>query len=268
MLACNETVADALAKRGAPALFRVHEDPDPEKLEALRPLLNALGLGAESRGDLTDPFVLQALLERAQNHRASKLVAYLVLRAMAQARYSEELQPHYGLGFKAYCHFTSPIRRYPDLIVHRSLAAALWGGPGAPEGLSELASHCSRTERASDQAEREVLAWYQIAFLADRLGDEFQAMILGFTRFGARIELLDHLIEGVCPFHAMASDYMTVDRDGLAARGRYSGAVLKVGDLVEAKLVRVDRLAGEAQFALDELPPGREAGRGKKRRRC
>lgn len=262
MLAANEAVARELERRQAPCLYRVHEPPNAEKLEALRPLLNALGLGAASRGDLTDPFALQRLLEASQGHRAAKLVAYLVLRAMAQARYSPDLMPHYGLGFQAYCHFTSPIRRYPDLLVHRSLGAEVFGGAGLAGDLEAAAAHCSRTERTSDLAEREVLAWYQMAFLAARLGETFDAMVLGFSRFGVRVELVDHLIEGVCPFQVMAQDYITVDRDGLGARGRYSGAVLKVGEMLPVRLVRVDRLAGEAHFVPEDWPGEGRSGRG------
>ncbi len=263
MLAANETVALELARREAPALFRIHDDPAPEKLEALRPLLNALGLGASSRGDLTDPFALQRLLKATEGHRAAKLVAYLVLRSMAQARYSAVLQKHYGLGFEAYTHFTSPIRRYPDLVVHRCLAAALWGDGLPQASLEETAAHCSRTERQADLAEREVLSWYQMAFLAERLGETFDAMILGFTKFGARVELLDHLIAGMCPFHAMENDYITVSSDGLSAKGRRSGAVLRVGDLLRVTLARVDRLAGEAHFVPEGWPPEEgKVGRG------
>ncbi len=254
MLAANETVARELVRRDVPALFRVHDDPNPLKLEALRPLLNALGLGAASRGDLSDPFALQKLLQATEGHKASKLVAYLVLRAMAQARYSAVQSRHYGLGFEAYTHFTSPIRRYPDLVVHRCLAAALGTEEGPPPDLEKIAEQCSRTERVADLAEREVMSWYQMAFLAGHLGDTFEAMVLGFTKFGARVELVDHLIEGMCPFHAMENDYITVNADGLAAKGRYSGAVMRVGDLLRVILARVDRLAGEAQFVPEGWP--------------
>ncbi len=262
MLLCNRTVAEACVQRGVPILYRVHDEPDAEKLEALRPLLNALGLGSALRGDLSDPFTLQRVLDRAQGHRAAKLVAYLILRAMAQARYGPDPSPHFGLGFEYYCHFTSPIRRYPDLVVHRNLHASLSGGRVPPSDLHEAAAHCSLTERTSDQAEREVSAWYQMAFLADRLGEGFEAVILGFTRFGARVELVDHLIEGICPFNAMEGDFMTLSRDGLSAHGRRSGAALKVGDLIRVRLIRVDRLMGEAHFVPEGMPEGRARGRG------
>ena len=174
MILCNEVVAQDLVRTGAPGLFRVHEEPTLRKLEELRPLLNALGLGEASRGDLSNPFVLQKVLKAAEGHRASKLVAYLILRAMNQARYSPAPSPHYGLGLQRYCHFTSPIRRYPDLVAHRSLKSAAFGKAGDGEDLEALAAHCSRTERESEQAEREVVIWCQMAFLAGEVGRDIR----------------------------------------------------------------------------------------------
>lgn len=260
MLAANVRMAREAARRRLPALYRVHDPPDPEKLEALRPLLNALGLGSATRGDLTDPFVLQEVLRRSAGHRAAKLVSYLLLRAMAQARYHSAPRLHYGLGFPCYAHFTSPIRRYPDLTVHRAL---LEGGGSGGKGLDSLADHCSQTERTADQAEREVVAWYQVSFLARRLGETFDAVILGFNRGGIRVELTDHLIEGFCPFALLEGEGFTVDRDRLSARSR-GGFTLKVGDAVSARLVRVDRLLGEAHFTLENLPRP-PAGKGRRR---
>lgn len=130
-------------------------------------------------------------------------------------------------------------------------------------GLEALASHCSLTERASDQAEREVVAWYQMAFLSGKLGEVFEALVLGFSRFGIKVELADHLIDGICPFHAISDDRFTVDREGTALRGRYSGAVLTVGTMLSVRLVRVDRLTGEAHFVPEGWPP---VARGRRRR--
>ena len=259
MILCNEVVAQDLVRTGAPGLFRVHEEPTLRKLEELRPLLNALGLGEASRGDLSNPFVLQKVLKAAEGHRASKLVAYLILRAMNQARYSPAPSPHYGLGLQRYCHFTSPIRRYPDLVAHRSLKSAAFGKAGDGEDLEALAAHCSRTERESEQAEREVVIWCQMAFLAERLGETFDALILGFSRFGIRVELIEHLIEGTCPFGALDGDYWTVARDGLSAGSRSGGKILRVGEAARVRLVRVDRLMLEAQFALE--PSGASVSR-------
>lgn len=320
MILCNEAVASALVAAEIPTIFRVHEEPDAEKLETLRPVLNTLGLGEASRGDMTDPFVLQRILEKAQGKRFEKLVSYLILRGMMQARYSAEVLPHYGLGLETYLHFTSPIRRYPDLVAHRSLDQMLGAGsrepadgrPGTPVpghrsagvdghgkamrgatgflpdtdtpsrrhadkgpspsplaasssgGLDAIASHCSLTERAADQAEREVVAWYQMSFLGGKLGDVFDALVLGYSRFGIKVELVDHLIEGICPFHAIQDDRFTVDREGTTLRGRYSGAVLKVGTILPVRLVRVDRLTGEAHFVPEGWPP---ISGGRRRRR-
>lgn len=262
MLLANTAVAQALYSAGTPTLYRIHEEPDEEKLEALRPLLNSLGLGAVASGVLADPFRLQKVLEKASGHRAEKLVSYLVLRSMMQARYSPVSVGHFGLALERYCHFTSPIRRYPDLIVHRSLAG-LVSGRGAPERDLEAAGlHCSSKERVSESAEREVVAWFQNAYLSTRLGESFEALVLGFTRFGIRVELLDNLVEGICPFFMIEQDHIRVTRDGLQARGRYSGAVLKVGEILPVTLVRVDLLAGEPQFTPDAWP-----GRGRSSRK-
>jgi len=259
MLLANTAVAETLADAGTPCLYRVHDEPDPERLEPLRPLLNSLGLGEASRGDLSQPAVLRRVLNKARGHRAEKLVSYLILRGMAQARYSDGLAGHFGLALERYTHFTSPIRRYPDLLVHRALAGQLGLGAVPRTDWRRAGDHCSETERLSDEAEREVLLWLQMAWLSRRLGDTFEAVVLGFTRGTVRVELVDHLVEGVCPFRLVEEDRIRVDADGLTARGLYSGAALKVGDRLKVRLVRVDQPALEAQFVPEEWP-GSSAG--------
>jgi len=270
MLLANTAVAEALAAAGSPCLYRVHDEPDPERLEPLRPLLNSLGLGEASRGDLAEPAVLRRVLAKARGHRAEKLVSYLILRGMAQARYSAELGGHFGLALERYTHFTSPIRRYPDLLVHRALAGLLGLAPVPRTDWRRAGDHCSETERLSDEAEREVLLWLQMAWLSGRLGDTFEAVVLGFTRGTIRVELVDHLVEGVCPFRLVEEDRIRVDADGLKARGLYSGAVLKVGDTLPVRLVRVDQPALEAQFVPESWPGSatgtRRRGPGRRRR--
>ncbi len=271
MLLCNTAVALTLEAGHAACLYRVHEPPDPKRLEPIRPLLCALGLGEAGRGDMADPFTLQKILEKAKGHKAEKLVAYLLLRGMMQARYSLKNSGHYGLALESYCHFTSPIRRYPDLAVHRSLAALLgFERPSATMAGEAVALHCSAMERQADEAEREVERWYQLAFLARRLGETFEAIVLGFGRAGIRVELVDHLVEGLCPFNMIDDDRIRVDRDGLTARGLYSGAKLHVGETLAVRLVRVDSTSFEAHFVPEGWPGAmtqrRAAGHQRRRR--
>lgn len=266
MLLANTAAAQRLDAEKAPALYRVHEVPDPKRLEALRPLLVALGLGDAARGDLADPEILQQVLARARGHRAEKLVSYLILRGMAQARYSADLGGHFGLGLEHYTHFTSPIRRYPDLLVHRALAATLGAGPVPRTDWRAAAAHCSETERLADEAERETLRWLQLAWLSRRVGDEFEGVILGFGKGVARVELVEHLIEAVCPFRLVEDDRLRVDPDGMRVRGIYSGAVLRVGDRLPVRLVRVDPTLLEAHVVPEPWPPQGTSVRRKRRR--
>ena len=167
-----------------------------------------------------------------------------------RAKYSEEEAGHFGLALTRYCHFTSPIRRYPDLVVHRAVKEALAGADQRDRDLAAIAAHASETERLADEAERETVEWITLIYLKKRLGDDFSAMITGFTKFGVRIELTEELIEGICPFSFMEGDHFVVDKSGFWARGKYTSRTLKVGQIVSVKLAKIDLFNREAQFAM------------------
>lgn len=250
MLLGNCRVAQYLEKRKAPFIHRIHEEPDSEKFQSILPLLNNLGIGSSAKGAKNLSKLIIGVLEKAKGKSYERLVSYRVLRTMMRARYSEIAGSHFGLALRSYCHFTSPIRRYPDLIVHRALKSVLKGVPCGSGEFPEIAAHSSETERLADEAEREALEWLTLIYLKEKLGDDFQAMITGFTKFGVRIELVEELIEGICPFSFLEYDHFIVDKNGFSARGKYTSKLLKVGQVVGAKLVKTDLFNKEAQFKI------------------
>jgi len=250
MLLANAETAEFLRRKKQPFIYRVHEEPDEEKMKAILPLLNSLSIGASFKPRGTTSAVLGRAIEAAKGKPFERLVSYQILRAMMRARYSEQEGSHYGLALDRYCHFTSPIRRYPDLVVHRSVKAALCGTTLRNGDLSEIAARSTESERLADEAEREAVGWMTLIYLQKKLGEDFRAMITGFTKFGVKIELMEELIEGVCPFSFMEGDEYTIDRSGFSAKGRYTSRTFRVGQAVTVKLAKVDLFNREAQFAL------------------
>lgn len=250
MLLANASAAEFLKKKKRRFIYRIHEEPDEEKLKSILPLLNNLSLGASFGRKAGTVEILRRAILAAKGKPFERLVSYQVLRAMMRARYSEEEAGHYGLALTRYCHFTSPIRRYPDLVVHRAVKEALAGTAQRDRDLAAIAAHSSETERLADEAEREAVEWITLIYLKKRLGDDFSAMITGFTKFGVRIELTEELIEGVCPFSFMEGDHFVVDKSGFWARGKYTSRTLKVGQIVSVKLAKIDLFNREAQFAM------------------
>lgn len=250
MLLANASAAEFLKKKKRRFIYRIHEEPDEEKLKSILPLLNNLSLGASFGKKAGSAEILRRAIRAAKGKPFERLVSYQVLRAMMRARYSEEEAGHYGLALSRYCHFTSPIRRYPDLVVHRAVKEAIAGADQRDRDLAAIAAHASGTERLADEAERETVEWITLIYLKRRLGDDFSAMITGFTKFGVRIELTDELIEGICPFSFMEGDHFVVDKSGFWARGKYTSRTLKVGQIVSVKLAKIDLFNREAQFAM------------------
>ncbi len=281
MLAANEAVAKKLHFARHPAIYRVHDRPDPDRLVDLREVLESFGY--ELKGDLEEvpPSAFQRLLAEIEGKPEERLLHDLLLRAQRKALYSEECRGHYALAAPYYCHFTSPIRRYPDLVVHRKLSRLLAEGRPVPamefeaenERLREVAAVCSERERRAEQAERESLLWKKIVFMRDKLHREFDAYVTGVASFGVFVTLKDFFVEGLVPISSLGSDFFVYEEKQHRLRGRSSGKAYRLGDSVRVRLVAIDevrrrlefRLGGEAAASVASPPRG-AFGRDKRRK--
>ncbi len=236
MLAANEAVAETLFQAGHPVLYRIHEEPDPEKLELFADAARILGLHLPA-GQPDSHWVAEVLTMAAETPH-SYMISNLLLRAMLQARYSPENVGHFGLAAKSYLHFTSPIRRYPDLIAHRVLQGWLCRDKTSrdPEALAEAGLHLSRCERKAVDLERNALARMAVLFLRDRVGEDFAATISGLSTFGLFLELEESGISGAVPMALLPADYYLVDSRRHRLIGERWGRVFQLGDRVLARL--------------------------------
>ncbi len=217
MILANVAAAEELIRLQRPLLFRVHEEPSPEKLEALREVAQASGFTL-AKGQVLHTQHLNRLLGQAEGTEFDELINMSTLRSMPQAYYNPENFGHFGLALKAYAHFTSPIRRYSDLIVHRALISAHgWGKDGLSpddiETLHETAAHISETERRSMAAERDTTDRYLAAYLSERVGNEFPGRISGIARFGAFVKLDETGADGLIPIRTLGREFFRHDAD-------------------------------------------------------
>ncbi|MGR3484263.1 MAG: ribonuclease R family protein [Paracoccaceae bacterium] len=247
MVAANVAAARTLIAKRTPLLFRVHEPPEPERLEALRETAEAAGLKL-SKGQTVTPAHLNRLLARAAGTDDAELINMAVLRSMQQAYYDPTNLGHFGLGLGAYAHFTSPIRRYADLVVHRALATA-HGWPGGlteddRERLRQTAEHISMTERRSMLAERDTTDRYLAAFLADRVGAVLPGRISGVARFGAFAKLDETGADALIPIATLGDEYFDHDRDAGVLRGTSTGLTVAPGMAVTVELREADPITG------------------------
>jgi ribonuclease R len=250
MLAANEAVADYLSERDVGFLRRGHADPEPSKLRRFAEFARSLGFKIESP---LSRFELQRVLDEAAERPERYAVHYGFLRSLKQATYTPEHEGHYALASENYCHFTSPIRRYPDLQVHRQLAALLTGHrpKSDPEELIVLAEHCTRTERRAEAAERELIKLKLLAHLESRVGETFHAVIVGVEDFGFFAQLVELPIDGLVHVTSLRDDYYYLEAETHTLVGRRSGRRYRLGDRLEVRVARVDVDRRELDLTLE-----------------
>jgi ribonuclease R len=255
MVYCNEAVAGYLFKRKLPCIYRVHTLPTVEKLAVLRETLSMMGVGALAKQQVLKPKHLKQLLEQTRGDKVERLVRYLVLRSLPQAQYSAVNEGHFGLASACYCHFTSPIRRYPDLVVHRVLKQQLApGGLTAGEvkrlraRLPEIALHSSERERAAVEAERASLEMKKAQYMEQKIGEVFSGIINGVTNFGLFVEL-ENTVEGLIPISELKDDYYFYNEKAASLTGERNRRSYRLGDQIDIVVRSVDREEGKVAFA-------------------
>ncbi|MBU4500550.1 MAG: ribonuclease R, partial [Gammaproteobacteria bacterium] len=251
MLAANVCASDYLHANQQPALFRVHEGPTPEKLAALRGFMAEFGLDLPG-GDKPHAKDYATLLEQIKPRPDAGLLQTVMLRSLKQAVYSPDNKGHFGLAYEAYTHFTSPIRRYPDLLVHRGIKAVLNSEKLPVKGLAEIGVHCSMTERRADDATRDVDAWLKTYFMRDRIGDEYNGTVSAVTNFGMFVALDEIFIEGLVHVSELGQDYFHYDQSKHWMLGERTGKRYRLGDRVRIKVMRADIETSKIDFALVE----------------
>jgi len=249
MLAANVCASEFLHSRGQPMLYRIHEGPTPEKLAALRDFLASFGL---QLGGGDDPHARDyaKLLERVKDRPDAQLLQTVMLRSLQQAVYSPDNVGHFGLAYESYTHFTSPIRRYPDLLVHRAIKAVLQKRRYDPGNWNELGLTCSMTERRADDATRDVVAWLKCYYMKDRVGETFRGTISGITAFGAFVALDEVYVEGLVHVTELGNDYFHFDAAKHQLTGERTRKRFRLGDRLEVTLVRVDLDTSKIDFTL------------------
>ena len=336
MLSANETVASHLEQAGVPSLYRIHEKPDPKRIYEFENIAASfgysLGVGAlpvkrmQMRSDKRarqgtgrqaplielpqdvhiTPRMYQKLVQKIAGKPEERILSFLMLRSLKQARYSEKNEGHFALAAPSYTHFTSPIRRYPDLIVHRILKAVLrdkgeehggklvlrggkmspWSkraekvhaapahpkphrhvhGPIPEEELREIAESSSRSERAADEAERELLEWKKMKFMEKHIGEEYQGLVVSVTKYGLFVELEELFIEGLVPLNSMDDDHYTFRENTRQIMGARTRKTYSIGHRIRVLVDRIDRMQRKIQFAITQEKPARAQKRHKRGR--
>lgn len=270
MIAANEAVAQFLESKGMPLVFRIHEPPEKEKLSDFENLLTTLGI--EYRKGPTGGLHLQSILESVKDEEHEFLINRILLRSMKQAKYSPRNEGHFGLGLSSYAHFTSPIRRYPDLIVHRILKEYLASGKPFYDGqeLERMSVHLSEKERSAMEAERELEDRVRVLFMKEKIGSEYEGIVSHITSYGFYVELLDVFVEGVVSLSSLTDDYYAFEEKKFRLVGRRTRKIFRIGDRVKVRVVTADVEKNTLRFELLTQPENlddRKGGRPEERKR-
>ena len=245
MIAANQAVARELDGKERPAIYRVHQPPDPERVEELEEILAPLGIRLDHDPDDPTPWDLQEVIRQVDGHPEEAFVSQVILRSQQQAIYSPDCDGHYALAADHYLHFTSPIRRYPDLVVHRSLTRLLEGRSAEAEeereiDLETLSDHLSHTERRAELSERELLQWKKVRFLEERIGERFTGRITGVKSFGLFVQLDGYFVDGLIPIATLGDEYFEYEEESHRLVGTRTGKSYRLADPVEVELDAVD----------------------------
>lgn len=245
MLVANETVAEHMHRIGVPAMFRVHDEPDSEKMEKLNQLLHTFGQTINKVDDV-HPMMLQKILAKIAGRPEERIISTVMLRSLKQARYEAENRGHFGLAARYYTHFTSPIRRYPDLVLHRLLRETFTSGDVSAKRreklallLPKIALHASERERAAAEAERETVDLKKVEYMTQFIGDEFDGIISGVTAFGLFVEL-DNGVEGLIHVSSMDDDFYHYREEDYGLWGERTGKVFRLGDIIKVRVAKVN----------------------------
>ncbi|NBB97650.1 MAG: RNB domain-containing ribonuclease, partial [Alphaproteobacteria bacterium] len=257
MVLANVAAAETLREKGRPLLYRVHEEPSPDKLEGLRQVARETGL-VLAKGQVLHTRHLNRLLAQAEGTEFDEMINMATLRSMTQAYYAPQNFGHFGLALREYAHFTSPIRRYADLIVHRALISAHgWGDDGLSawdvEHLEDTAKAISEAERRSMTAERDTNDRYLAAYLSERMGAEFAGRISGVARFGVFVKLDETGADGLVPIRSIGAEYFRHDPEAQSLTGERTGATIQIGQRVLVKLAEAEPITGGLMLELLEV---------------
>ena len=238
-------------------MYRIHEDPDIEKMLDFNEFIHNFGYHLKGIGDGVHPKVLQELLEEVKGKPEEGIISAVMLRSLQKARYSHENLGHFGLASKYYCHFTAPIRRYPDLIIHRIIKESIHGKLNKKrikwleEMLPGMSEHCSKRERVAEEAERETDDLKKVEFMQDKLGEEFEGIISGVTGYGLYVQL-PNTVEGLVRINTIEDDYYVYNEKHYCLIGERTRRIFRLGDSVKVKVVKVDMVMRNIDFVLVE----------------